>query len=79
MATNTLFYTWTIKKSFVKDTPKNVKDTITSSCNWLNDNVLSGKYETMNAFFSGSIKDDVSLLHDGVFSIAFITYYIAVH
>ena len=63
MATNTLFYTWTVNKSFIANTPNNVKDIITRSCGWLNDNVLSGKYKPMNVFFSGSIKgNDVSFI-----------------
>ncbi|KAL5016712.1 hypothetical protein ScPMuIL_006301 [Solemya velum] len=62
MAVNALITMWTVfddstqKLVWDEFTPPQVKDTVMKSVNWLNDNVLSGRYKPWNAMFSGSIK-----------------------
>ncbi|KAL4221094.1 hypothetical protein ACF0H5_019355 [Mactra antiquata] len=62
MAINALLSTWTTfddtsrKLYWEKNTPQNVKDTVTKAAKFLQENVFSFKYQPWNAFFSGSVK-----------------------
>ena len=61
-AINILIATWTFqcpKTQSLKWKPKvinQVKQLVVTSVNWLNRNVLCGKFNTLNSFFSGSVK-----------------------
>ena len=56
MAINALFYSWTQHNKLLSTLPGNVRDVLIKSCHWLAKNVLSDRYQHMNAFFSGSVK-----------------------
>ena len=57
MAINALFYSWSQHGKLLPTLPANLRDVLLKSCHWLSENVLSDRYQHMNAFFSGSVKN----------------------
>ncbi|CAI9741459.1 Hypothetical predicted protein [Octopus vulgaris] len=62
VAVNALQGIWTVyddksgKNIWIKETPQNVIETITSAVTFLQENILNNRYKPWNAFFSGSVK-----------------------
>ncbi|XP_014783392.1 uncharacterized protein LOC106878628 [Octopus bimaculoides] len=62
VAVNALQGIWTVydhksgKNIWIKETPQNVIETVTSTVTFLQENVFNNRYRPWNAFFSGSVK-----------------------